>query len=257
VSVQVIELPSDLRSVVDAYVLADPKREYGGFLFGTASSFKTFLPVPNTHPQPTTTYRPPDNWREYVDAFAAVTGFGPVAHVHTHPSHSIPSEQDKRAGDHWFKVVPYMVLIAPNAAASRTSWWVLDKAFEVQDLASTDEALEAATLLVARRYGFTSLGRVLMDRDGRILGEGDGTTALLSDPEMRTAYAKLTRHGAVKTKTEAAQAMGVSPAKADRLLAALKECGLVQEDNRWNRPKPDSWRPLDLFGRTPSARSPR
>lgn len=57
--VNTIEVPTALQEVIDEFILADPTREYGGFLFGTPLRFETFLPVPNVSATPKSRYEMP------------------------------------------------------------------------------------------------------------------------------------------------------------------------------------------------------
>jgi proteasome lid subunit RPN8/RPN11 len=193
--VNTIELPRELRHVVDAFILSDPTKEYGGFLFGTPLRFHTFLPIPNVSPTPGKQYKAPDDWKRYTDAFAGLIGYDVVAQVHTHPSHSIPSEQDVKASQFWFQHARYLGLIAPNVEGNRTTWWIVDRQFEVQELLETDATLDTASLLVARRYGFANLGAVLMDNHGHLKAQGKIPQTLLDHPDARQLYAKLLHHG--------------------------------------------------------------
>ncbi|GAA5514930.1 hypothetical protein Dcar01_03694 [Deinococcus carri] len=226
--VNTIELPQGLRDTLDAFILADPGREHGGFLFGTPLRFDTFLPVPNVSARPQREYKVPDNWQDYVNVFACVTGNVPIAHVHTHPSHSIPSEQDFRAGQYWYRLVRYMVLIAPNASGNKTTWWVLDRNAEVQELLHVDRELEASSLLVARRYGFAALGQVLLDQQGSLRGPSATAQVLLENSQARQLYARLLAQGPVRTKAELAKVAGLPAERAQALAKALEAAGLVE-----------------------------
>jgi proteasome lid subunit RPN8/RPN11 len=244
--VATIELPSGLREVVDRFILADPQREHGGFLFGTPLRFDTFLPVPNVAEDRRNTYKVAPGWNDYTVEFERITGSGLIAHVHTHPSHSIPSEQDFKAGKYWFRHVRYMVLIAPNAEGNRTTWWVLDERAEVQDLVCVTAELEAATLLVARRFGLANLGEVMMDPEGRLLAQGALPQALMDSPDARQLYTRLLAHGrSVDTKTELAKVAGLSAVRTNAAAALLARGGLLSEKEMgWGR-----YTPVDIFGR--------
>lgn len=226
--VNTIELPIALRETIDTFILSDPQREHGGFLFGTPLSFQTFLPIPNVSTAPRSSYKVPENWEMYANAFGALVGSRPVAHVHTHPSHSIPSEQDFRAGQYWFRHVRYMVLIAPNVRSQKTTWWVLDQQAEVQELLQVDGELEAASLLVARRYGYASLGTVLLDQQGGLRAPSVTAQALLDDPAARQLYTRLLAHGPVKTKVELAKVSGLPLERAQTVARSLEKVGLVK-----------------------------
>lgn len=242
--VNTIELPRELREVVDAFILKDPGREHGGFLFGTPLRFETFLPVPNVSNTPKNKYEVPGNWQDYTKIFADVTGASVVAHVHTHPSHSIPSGQDVKASDYWTERMPYTVLIAPNVEAHKTTWWILDKRFEVQELMEVDDALEAASLLFARRFGFASLGPVLMDATGQLRAQGRIPQTFLVSPDARTLYTAMLGKRS-STKKELQELSGLSLARTTYALEQLQEAGLVELPSYSYYP----YKVTDIFGR--------
>ncbi len=245
VPVNTIEVPKALREVVDGFVLSDPTREHGGFLFGTPLRFDTFLPVPNVAPDTRNTYKVPNNWQAFARAFSNVVGSEVVAHVHTHPSHSIPSEQDFKAGKYWFQHVRYMVLIAPNAEGGKTTWWVLDERAEVQEIVSTDDELEAASLLFARRFGFADLGPVLMAADGTLRAQGRIPQALLENADARTLYtAILGSKRRLDTKKALQEISGLSGPRVTAALEILDEAGLATQSQFSRR-----FTATDIFGR--------
>lgn len=247
--VETIELPKGLRDTLDAFILKDPTREYGGFIFGTPIRFDTFLPVPNVAADVRNTFKAPDSWQSYAKEFSRVVGSDVVAHVHTHPSHSIPSEQDFRSGAFWFRHVRYMVLIAPDAKHGRTTWWVLDKNAEVQNLTIVDAELEEASLLVARRYGFISLGNVLMDHDGKLRAHGAMPDVLLTNEDARRLYVRLRAHNGptVKTQKDLVAIAGMSAARTMAAVKALDAAGLLVPKPSWVTHR--SYEVVDLFGR--------
>ena len=243
--VNTIEVPKALREVVDGFVLSDPTREHGGFLFGTPLRFDTFLPVPNVSADKRTTYKMPDNWQAYARAFADVVGSEAVAQVHTHPRHSIPSEQDFRAGKYWYRHVRYMVLVAPNAEGGKTTWWVLDERAEVQEIVATDDELEASSLLFARRFGFADLGPVLMAADGTLRAQGRIPQALLENADARTLYtAILASKKRLDTKKALQDISRLSGPRVTAALEVLDEAGLVKQENFSKR-----FTATDIFGR--------
>lgn len=228
-AVETIELPKGLRDTIDAFVLRDPTREYGGFIFGTPIRFDTFLPAPNVSANPHREYLPPDNWKQFTDEFTRAVGSDVIAQVHTHPNHSIPSEQDFRANQYWFRYARYAVLIAPDREHGRTSWWVLDKNAEVQNLNVVDGELEAASLLVARRYGYLSLGNVLMDHDGALRAPGATPAVLLTNADARQLYVRLRAHTGprVDTQKKLTEVAGLSSARTMAAVKALDAVGLL------------------------------
>lgn len=245
-AVNTIELPGDLRAVVDNFVLENPSREYGGLLFGTPLRFDTFLPVPNVSPEPRSKYEMPKNWRQYAECFANVVGCELVAQVHTYPTHSIPSGQDVKSGSYWFNNVRYMVLIAPNAEANKTTWWVLDKKFEVQETVNTDEELEAASLLFARRYGFADLGHVLMNDRGDLQARGRIPQVFVDSPDARTLYTTVLRtKEQIESKKQLQSLSGLSLQRVNAALSALWEAGLLEDTIRYN----ELFKPVNIFGR--------
>lgn len=246
-SVETIELPKGLRDTLDAFILRDPTREHGGFIFGTPIRFDTFLPVPNVASNVRSTFKAPDNWADYATEFTRVVGSEVIAHVHTHPSHSIPSEQDFKAGAYWYRHVRYMILIAPDAQHGRTTWWVLDKNAEVQNLVVVDGELEAASLLVARRYGFLSLGHVLMDHDGKLRAPGAMPDVLLTNEDARRLYVRLREHGKATTQKELAEVAGLSVARTNTAVKALDAAGLLVPKGPYQSYR--TYRVVDLFGR--------
>lgn len=246
-AVNTIEVPNSLREVVDGFILNNPSVEYGGFLFGTKLRFDTFLPIPNVAANKNTTYKMPDSWPQYSKAFSNVVGVEAVAHVHTHPSHSIPSEQDFRSMEYWFRYVEYMVLVVPDVEGAKTTWWVLDKNAEVQDIVATDKELEASSLLFARRYGFVNLGEVLMDRDGGLSTRGGVPEALISEADVRVLYTRAVQHkGRIDTKKHLLSISGLTMPRLTKALGVLEKAGLVDiPKNSWN-----SYVFTDLFGRS-------
>lgn len=240
--VNTIELPKALRGLVDRFVLRNPLVEYGGFILGTPLRFESFYPVPNFSNDPRREFAAPSNWESFVTTFAEAIGKGVVAHFHTHPSHSIPSGQDIKSGGYWFRAVTYMILIAPNKEGNKTSWWVLDRNHEVQEIAETDRELEDASLLLARRYGFADLGHVLMDSDGALRTTGEMARVLLTNEDARILYSRLIANRQKIKKGEAAKIGGMSASRARVAFKVLQEAGLLKED--WT-----GFETIDIFGR--------
>jgi proteasome lid subunit RPN8/RPN11 len=231
--VNTIRVPKRLLETLDAYILANSRLEHGGLLFGTPTEFVTFLPVPNVSSSPSSSYSMPQGWQAWADVFGAVVGCQDVAHVHTHPNHSIPSAKDLESARWWHDRHPYTVLIAPNTEGNSTTWWVLDKSFEVQELILTDEDLDQASLLLARRFGMANLGQVLMESSGRLLSEGGVARALLGSEDVRLLYvALLARNGTIKNKGDIQAASPLPRERTKRALDVLEKAGLVRNDWR-------------------------
>jgi proteasome lid subunit RPN8/RPN11 len=242
VPVNTVELPKALRGLVDQFILRNPSVEYGGFILGTPLRFESFYPVPNRSNDPRREFHVPTDWEAFVDIFAEAIGKGVVGHFHTHPDHSIPSGQDIKAGEYWFRKVTYMILIAPNKEGNKTTWWILDKNHEVQEIAETDRELEDASLLLARRYGFADLGHVLMDSDGALRTTGEMARVLLADGDARTLYARLVSNGKRIKRGEAAKIAGMSEDRARKAFNVLHGAGFLKDEYQ-------NFTVIDIFGR--------
>ncbi len=216
-----IFVPEKLRDIVNQWLLNSNRNlEYGGVFFGTETEFKSFLPVPNFSESPGNTYNM-GNGRYFVAEFGKMIGLKPIAHMHTHPNGSIPSEQDTK----YIKGSDCPLEIVISDHKTELKWFCFDRTLSHKNLYFRDSDLETSFVLITQSFGMTDLGRVMVTPKHELLCESKlGKSFLNLDSDALAIHQWFERNVSLYRKSKA-QIQKDTGIPAARVNTALKRLG--------------------------------
>ncbi len=222
-----MEVPTQLKQVVDSWVCQHPMAEVGGTLFGDGNRLEAFLPLPNIAQDQRHQYTLPSGAGALENTMAEFLGRTRRARLHSHPNGTAPSKTDMDRAASW--ACPWWIIVSPNDSG-RCAWTILDKRARVVEAIYPDVPLESACSLLAQRLGLLDLGRCYIDNHGNVHSEQNGAGILLDDPNARRIWTMLCGQTSGLYRGEIAdeaRAMGMSGAAAKRATDALIAAGLA------------------------------
>lgn len=165
----VVFVPEKLKEIVDNWIYnSNRKTEHGGVFFGSETEFKSFLPLPNFSENPSRSFDK-GNSRYFLEEFAKLIVMKPIAGMHTHPTGTVPSENDLEYVKHFG--YPFEVVVADMGDELR--WFCVNKELRHVPLYFKDIEMEKLFLLLTQALGLIDLGRVFITPKSELLCENE------------------------------------------------------------------------------------
>lgn len=211
----------------------NPKMEHGGYFLGQGSTLLIPRFYPNRSDRPEHSYKRDASAIDFVRLDARLFGMDLLVDFHTHPNHSITSEQDlKYAGQQ--PLAKINVMIGYNAGEDAFTWHAYDNsALEVPVIVVTEE-YPVFRELFAQSLRLTPLGDCFLTPEGELLANNTIAKVVVDvDAEGLRVYnyfmAKQHESGyswCPKSKTRIAQDLGMTPDRLQKIVARLQERGV-------------------------------
>lgn len=183
----------DLKRFVESYILNNnPDQEHGGYFLG--ANYQLIIPIflPNVSNTPQRSYQMPSNYQIFLETFKQMFQLESEWHFHTHPSHSVVSEQDVRSASYYTDI---QLLIMYDKAQQSFSWDSYDRNGIKHYLQFVSQQYELFKTFFAHSLGLLNLGSSFVTPSGELICNDSFGKAFLSfDYETFQVYKYLLAH---------------------------------------------------------------
>lgn len=229
-------LPITVKQRAEDYIRGNnPRIEHGGYFLGRESTLLIPRFYPNRSEHPESSYKGDVCAVDYAQLDARLFGMDLFIDFHTHPNHSITSEQDLKysAGQ---PLANLNVMIGYNTKEDAFTWHAYqNNALEITVLV-VDDQYPIFKELFSQSLRLTSLGDCFLTPEGELLANNPIAKVIINvDAEAMRVYVYYTakrwlRHTwsttRSKSKTQIAQDLGITVDKLQKVVTRLQARGV-------------------------------